>query len=139
MRLLPPSPNSQGLDHSSSSQFSAENRARSFTMPSADATARLRHNPAIGSTSRDASLGASSSFDPANYISPINRPPTSRLNSNMYGSLPSYSEILPTGDASEHHTHASSEDLDHPVLPSIREVLGPEMHLVEERRRTDGS
>jgi len=144
---LPPSQKTQTMDRNSS-QFNADNRetvhGRSFVIPSADVTGKLahhsiqRHGPVIGPNSRGASSGASSSFNPASYTTPAaHRQPSPRRNSSSPGGLPSYSEILPSGDPSEHHIHTPS--VDHLVLPSIREVLGPEMHLVEERRRTDVS
>jgi hypothetical protein len=56
---------------------------------------------------------------------------------NPTGNLPSYSEILSIGEARDNHDLAPSADFDNLVLPSIREVLGREMHLVEERGRTN--
>ena len=148
IRLLPPGPNIQVKDHSSALRVRTETRemghAQSFAVPVGDATGtNVRHglqhyNSATGATSRGAL--SSSSINPTNHIiPPFNLPPEPHRNVNLSGNLPSYSEILPTGEARENHVYAASAVFDHSALPSIREVLGPEMHLVEERRRMNES
>jgi hypothetical protein len=150
MRLLPPGPKAHTKDHIAASRISAETKemgpARSFTVPAGNATGTnarhglQHHSPAIGTTSHGALSGTISSFNSINHtMSPANLPHQPQRNLNPYGNLPSYSEILCSGEARGDHVRASPADFNHLVLPSIREVLGPEMHLVEERRRTNES
>jgi hypothetical protein len=150
MRLLPPGPKAHAKDHIAASRISAETKemgpARSFTVPAGNATGTnarhglQHHSPAIGTTSHGALSGTISSFNSINHtMSPANLPHQPQRNLNPYGNLPSYSEILCSGEARGDHVRASPADFNHLVLPSIREVLGPEMHLVEERRRTNES
>ena len=150
MRLLPPGPKAHPMGQIAAPHFSAKTKemgpARSFAVPVVSATGTnarhgLQHNnSAKGTTSHSASSGASSSYNPASHtMSPANHPHQPQRNLNTSGNLPSYSEILCSGDARGDHVRASPADFNHSVLPSIREVLGPEMHLVEERRRTNGS
>jgi hypothetical protein len=150
MRLLPPGPKAHAKDKIAAPHISAETKemgpALSFAVPVGNTTginARhglQHHSPAISTTSHGALSGTSSSFNPTNYtMSPANSPHQPQRNLNTSGNLPSYSEILCSGDAHGDHTRASPADFNHLVLPSIREVLGPEMYLVEERRRTNRS
>ena len=150
MRLLPPGPKAHPMDQIAGPHISAETKemgpARSFAVPVVSATGTnarhgLQHNDsAKGTTSHGALSGASSSYNPTSHtMSPANHPHQTQRNSNPSGNLPSYSEILCSGDTRGDHVRASPAEFNHFVLPSIREVLGPEMHLVEERRRTNGS
>ncbi|KIM85067.1 hypothetical protein PILCRDRAFT_817906 [Piloderma croceum F 1598] len=150
MRLLPPGPQAHAKDHIAALHISAETKemgpARSFAVPVGNATGTNArhglqyHSPTIGTTSDGAMSGTGSSFNPTNHtISPAKPPHQPQRNLNTSGNLPSYSEILCSGEARGDHVRASPADFNHFVLPSIREVLGPEMHLVEERRRANGS
>jgi hypothetical protein len=147
MRLLPPGPQSQTKE-SYAPRFGTENRetgrARSVSVPAGDATGTARptmQHPSLstGGASHGAPSGTSynpSSSRPSHHTIPqVHRPLSPRRNVNSFGNLPSYSEILPTGDARD----GQDPDFDNQVLPSIREVLGPEMHLVTERGRTNES
>lgn len=149
MRLLPPGPKSRTSDRypmQPSTGYMDVGRARSYSAPASDAVGTnapsnlQRQSLSTGTTPLGTPPGSHipSPFNTTYYITPhVHLPPPPRRNVNPSGNLPSYSEILPTGEARDDHDHATSADLDnHLVLPSIREVLGPEMHLVEERRRT---
>jgi len=146
MRLLPPSPKAptEGY-HNSVSRFGADyvemgGRSRAAT-PGCDGTHPRLQRPNHSTSAGDSSSGSSHNRASRRTFSPVRHPHPPRRNSISSWPLPPYSEVLPTRESSgerEHHVHAGSVVSDNLVLPSIRDVLGTEMHLVEERGRTTG-
>jgi len=152
-RLLPPGPQtSASSNRSSVSQRSADylERGRGSVTParsgsSTDSRRSSRQQEhATGDTSRGTSSGVSHvhSVDPLHHpVPPARSPLPLRGKSNSSQPLPPYSEVLYAGESSRarrDHIPAAPAARDNLVLPSIRDVLGTEMHMVQERGRSTG-
>ena len=164
-RLLAPGPRALVQDHSSSSQFSADDvemgHAPSPTRSTGGATDTnlrrgMQQHYAMAATPRTPYSGTSHvhpSYDPAQHhtssLSRSSSPPRSAsfppIRRVSFSPLPPYSEVLPAGNPSrdaspmhEDHNHPDPISSDSLMLPSIRSVLGTEMHMVEVRRHTTG-
>lgn len=154
MRLLPPSSRTVTTDdHNFPSYSSVDdvNMSRSYSAVSPVSGAMggtthpgfRRQNHVTTSRGILSEVTHSPSSDSSHHmIPPIYYSPPSRSASHSSRVLPSYSETYDAAESSwarENHVHPATVASDNLVLPSIRDVLGTEMHMVEERRRTTGN
>jgi hypothetical protein len=156
MRLLPPGPDAPAKGRTSATLFSSDDvemdHPHSAAQPVGGGTGIVAHPSlqrqysAVDATLRPPLSRASSDipplYDPTHHtIPPVRSPPPQRTLSNSSGPLPPLSEVLPTGEPSglcEDQVHTVPGAFDNSALPSIRDVLSNEMHLVDERGRTRG-
>jgi hypothetical protein len=155
MRLLPPGPDAPAKGQTSATLFNSDDVEMDHphsAQPVGGGTGTVAHPSlqrqysAVDATLRRPLSRASSDipplYDPTHHtIPPVRSPPLQRTMSNSSGPLPPLSEVLPTGEPSgvcEDQVHTPPGAFDNSALPSIRDVLSNEMHLVDERGRTRG-